>query len=243
MNGATFMNGPAFINGPTFIDSGLMKLARKMEQRMERLVEGLSATVFRGRIHPIEVADRLIRHIDRTVDTGSSDPTAPNTYVIRVSPSELPDELDIAALQDELALVVTETASDRGWRLGGPVSVTVTADSTVGRGVIEIDHSSQPGQLAPWAQLIDTRQGRLFDVADNRALIGRAPDSDIVLSEAMVSRHHAVVFRARGGAWLTDLGSANGTQLNGVAIGEQPVPVTTGDAVTFGPATFTFKAR
>ena len=46
--------------------------------------------------------------------------------------------------------------------------------------------------------------------------IGRAPDSDVVVADLRVSRHHAELRRRRGGAWeIIDLGSHNGTFLNG----------------------------
>ena len=53
-----------------------------------------------------------------------------------------------------------------------------------------------------------------FSLVDNRNLIGRADDCDIVLAEPEVSRHHAVVFREGGSLWVADLHSANGTTVN-----------------------------
>ena len=38
-----------------------MGLARNLERRLEKLVDGLSATVFRGRMHPVDLANRLVR--------------------------------------------------------------------------------------------------------------------------------------------------------------------------------------
>jgi len=45
--------------------------------------------------------------------------------------------------------------------------------------------------------------------------IGRAVDNDIRLSNTLVSRHHCRIEIGEEGAWITDLGSSNGTQVNG----------------------------
>ena len=50
-------------------------------------------------------------------------------------------------------------------------------------------------------------------------LIGRNPTCDVVLSGAAVSRHHARL-KFRDGAWvIQDLGSTNGTIVNGIEVG------------------------
>ena len=63
--------------------------------------------------------------------------------------------------------------------------------------------------------------------------IGRALDCDCVLADPTVSRRHARL-RRRGGRWLlTDLGSTNGTRLNGWRLAEE-VELRAGDRVSFG---------
>jgi len=54
-----------------------------------------------------------------------------------------------------------------------------------------------------------------YPLDGERVKIGRSPDNDLVLAHARVSRHHAVIER-RGRGWrVRDLGSSNGTRLNG----------------------------
>jgi pSer/pThr/pTyr-binding forkhead associated (FHA) protein len=67
--------------------------------------------------------------------------------------------------------------------------------------------------------------------------IGRERDCDLLIEDLTVSRMHARLERAADGWLLTDLGSTNGTRLNGWRIRE-PVRVRTGDRVAFGSAVF-----
>ncbi|WP_282692425.1 FHA domain-containing protein [Streptomyces sp. CC208A] len=68
--------------------------------------------------------------------------------------------------------------------------------------------------------------------------IGRAPDNDVVVADLVVSRHHAeLVARPDGTYWIHDLGSHNGTFLNGRPVVE-PVRVTADDIVGIGRSAF-----
>ena len=63
--------------------------------------------------------------------------------------------------------------------------------------------------------------------------IGRASSNTVVLDDDYVSSQHSLITR-RGGLWqLEDLGSRNGTLLNGVALTETAV-ITPGDLITIG---------
>ncbi|HTA01722.1 MAG TPA: DUF1707 and FHA domain-containing protein [Streptosporangiaceae bacterium] len=79
--------------------------------------------------------------------------------------------------------------------------------------------------------------------AQRRFTIGREPDCDMTLTEETVSRWHASLERATAGGWLlADLGSTNGTRLNGWRV-TSPIPVRPGDMVSFGAATFVLSER
>jgi hypothetical protein len=70
-----------------------------------------------------------------------------------------------------------------------------------------------------------------------RFTIGRTRDCDLCLTDLSVSRMHALLVRREDGWVLSDLGSHNGTRLNGWLIRE-PVPVHAGDRVEFGSMAF-----
>ena len=70
-----------------------------------------------------------------------------------------------------------------------------------------------------------------------RFTIGRTRDCDLCLTDLSVSRMHALLVRREDGWVLSDLGSHNGTRLNGWLVRE-PVQVRPGDRVEFGSMAF-----
>lgn len=68
--------------------------------------------------------------------------------------------------------------------------------------------------------------------------IGRDPTCTIRLDSPYVSRQHARVERRADGLTLVDLGSRNGSLLNGRRV-EHPVPLGVGDVITIGDVTIT----
>ena len=70
-----------------------------------------------------------------------------------------------------------------------------------------------------------------------RFTIGRTRECDLCLTDLSVSRMHALLVRRDDGWVLSDLGSHNGTRLNGWLVRE-PVPVRAGDRVEFGSMAF-----
>ena len=72
--------------------------------------------------------------------------------------------------------------------------------------------------------------------------IGRGPNCDCLLAEESVSRRHAEL-RRDGERWfIRDLGSRNGTRVNGMRVIEE-VEVRPGDRITLGEATYRLSAR
>ena len=86
-------------------------------------------------------------------------------------------------------------------------------------------------------QLIKVDSGEVFALGLEPVSIGRHGSNDIILADQQVSRHHAEI-AMQGGQWvLRDLGSANGTYLNGRRI-EKPHILSPGDTIRLGRSTF-----
>lgn len=219
-----------------------MNLARGIEKRLENLVDGVSASVFRGRMHPVTIAGRLVRQLDFLAQDGPAGTEIPNDITVVLNPADLDPALDLEELQNELAAVVEAAAADHAWRLVGPVEVYVETSPEVPTGILQCAGSSVPSQMPPWGQLIAEDGSAVVPLSMNRILIGRALDCDIRFSNSEVSRHHTTVVRTGSTVEITDLGSANGTWINGDRISDRPVTILPGDHVALGGLPFTYRS-
>src|SRR5579872_5018705 len=77
-----------------------------------------------------------------------------------------------------------------------------------------------------------------FAVGGEPATIGRSPQENLFIDNPAVSFHHARVYSQAGVYYVEDLGSLNGTFLNGVRITQ--APLTYGDVITVGKHTVRF---
>jgi hypothetical protein len=83
------------------------------------------------------------------------------------------------------------------------------------------------------------RAGSAYDLADG-ALLGRGGDVDIHLEDGFASARHARLSPQGGVVVLEDLGSTNGTYLNGEPL-RGPQPLHVGDRIRIGDTEFTFE--
>jgi len=81
--------------------------------------------------------------------------------------------------------------------------------------------------------------GREFPLPGDRAVIGRDPDVDVSLRSKAVSRHHAQIWCVHGDYFVEDLGSTNGTFLNGKRL-ERRMPLAAQDKLRVGEFTLEF---
>ena len=120
-----------------------------------------------------------------------------------------------------------------------PASASATPNTVVfaaGAG----NAAPQPAQNAVRARLVDTTNGRTYALATARLLVGRESSCDIVLPDINASRTHAEIRFEPQGVWsITDLGSTNGTHVNGHEISSQTLRP--GDRLTIGMTNLVFQ--
>lgn len=92
------------------------------------------------------------------------------------------------------------------------------------------------GLMAPTVRLLVVRgeiSERSFEFSLKRAIVGRGPDCDIVLSHASVSRRHAEFYWEHGRLWIQDLNSRSGVSVNHQRI-SGPAPLKEHDRIDLG---------
>ncbi|HKW72404.1 MAG TPA: prolyl oligopeptidase family serine peptidase, partial [Candidatus Dormibacteraeota bacterium] len=80
--------------------------------------------------------------------------------------------------------------------------------------------------------------GRIVALPSQMVSIGRAPDNDVVVGDPATSGHHGRIDVRSGSFWISDLGSTNGTLVNGEAVIEKEL--TDGDMIAIGQNTLRF---
>ena len=119
-----------------------------------------------------------------------------------------------------------------------PAGAPVAADTVVFAGGAA-QASPVPNQAAVRASLIDTTNNRTYSLASARLLMGRESKNDIVVHDINASRTHAELRFEPQGVWtITDLGSTNGTLVNGAEIATHPLRE--GDRITIGMTNYVF---
>jgi pSer/pThr/pTyr-binding forkhead associated (FHA) protein len=83
--------------------------------------------------------------------------------------------------------------------------------------------------------------GRTHALEGGKVVLGRSKDSDLQVEDANVSRRHAELRREGPAWWLVDLGSTNGTELNGKRV--QRAKLNDGDTITLGATDVVFDKR
>ncbi|WNG46419.1 FHA domain-containing protein [Archangium minus] len=81
--------------------------------------------------------------------------------------------------------------------------------------------------------------GQEFGLEDGEYVVGRANDNPICIPDTSVSRRHVLIRRVGGGWAASDLGSGNGTLLNGEPLTDE-MPLSHGDTLTLGDTELTF---
>jgi hypothetical protein len=215
---------------------------QQFEQRLERLVEGAFAKAFRSGLQPVEIARRLTREMDLQRTVGPRGVIAPNVFEVALAPNDIERFESFAdALVGELADAAREHARTERYNFVGPVEVALKADQNVNPGscVITSEVKGGPGG-GPTASLV-LPDGRRVTMDDGPLTIGRLPECSVAVEDTNVSRRHAEVRRDGPDVVVVDLGSTNGTRVNGAQVRTRRL--NDGDEITVGRTSLRFEVR
>lgn len=236
-----------------------MGILREFEHRLESIVEGFFARVLPGGgVQPIELGKRMVRAMaeDQT-QAVSGQIFVPNVFRIRLADKDHERLEQIGSqLRKELVAVAKRAAASERWEYAGPVEVALTVDQSLRRGTFEVDASYKEGtrpektggahtQLIEMSLAADAevvllgKAPQTWPLSKPTLILGRSDANDIVLLDHGVSRRHAEI-RKEGDEWvILDLGSTNGTEINGARVNRHRLEH--GDRLTLGESHLEFR--
>ena len=217
---------------------------QSFEDGLGRMVEGVFSRAFKSNVRPIEIGRRLIKEIDsnRTVDMKGRR-VVPNQFVVRLAADDQAALADIeSALVTELSEAVKEYCADENYHLRGPVVVTIEIDQSVSTGRIEVDSSVRKAGASEIVAKVTLPDDRKITLGKDTLIIGRLAECDIAFDDSNVSRRHAEIKALVGGYAVNDLGSTNGTKVNGVTITFERA-LRDGDIISVGSHSIRYEAQ
>ncbi|MBT8224949.1 MAG: DUF3662 and FHA domain-containing protein [Dactylosporangium sp.] len=246
-----------------------VSVLQRFEKRLEGLVEGAFAKVFKGVVHPVEILNAMQREAEahKAILAGGRT-LVPNRYVIDLSPYDHSRLAPYAAaLAQELAQSQAEFIGEQGWTVYGDVIVEIERGEGLDTGMFRVtaevytggDVAPQPAYDAPQSyqqpyeadgyaaprggpgrniRLVGN-DGRNYPLPIGSMVIGRGDQANLRLPDVGISRRHARLDHDGNQVVLTDLGSTNGTLVNGQRV--SAVALNPGDMIQLGTTTLTFR--
>lgn len=192
-----------------------MGLLDNFEKGLERVVNGAFARTFKSGLQPVELAAALRREMDTTAAIVSRDRIlVPNEFSLRMSANDHARMQKLGpTLVDELTTLVTEHAKKQNYRFSGAIVIGFANDPTLSDGMVEVDSRSVKGTIA-LTPVLDI-DGTRHTLTKSRTVIGRGSEADITVDDAGISRKHVEIRWDGARAQVHDLGSTNGSKLDG----------------------------
>ena len=215
------------------------------------------ARAYGSAIRPINLGRELLGLIDSMDKSGPINPD----FVVNLNAKDYAAFADIEKhLTRELAEAATQFAEKNDLKHSAPISVILRVDDAIKVGDFSIINESQPERtsdvlatqknsiamqpVVATAPLIEAvlvmQNGERIVLETDSLKIGRQATCRIVFNDSNVSREHAQMRRTADGWKLLDLGSTNGTKINGVKITEEQLLVN-GDELSFGTSSAKFE--
>ena len=225
-----------------------MGLLDNFEKKLDRMVNGAFAKAFKSEVQPVEIAAGLQRELDdRATIVSRARTVVPNVFVVELSHADFERLAAFeSTVNEELAGLVREYAQQQRYAFVGAAEVHLAEDESLGTGVFRIRSEVRPGPNDEPAVAVDVSgephlevEGMTYPLGAVTRL-GRGTDVDIRIDDPGVSRHHAEIVLGTD-VTLRDLGSTNGTLVNGRMV--TSAQLVDGALIQLGSTTLTYRAR
>lgn len=197
-----------------------MGLLDNVEKGLERIVNGAFAKAFRSGLQPVEITAALKRELDTKAAVVARDRVlVPNRFVVRLASDDYQRMHAMGpALTDELMALVQKHAKSQQYQFAGGLSIRLQEDPGLTAGVLQVDSNTEQGEIS-WTPVLDLGTQRVT-LKPGRLVIGRGSEADVTIDDSGASRKHAMVEWDGQRARVRDLGSTNGTLLDGAPVSE-----------------------
>jgi hypothetical protein len=196
-----------------------MGLLDNFEQRLERVVNGAFSKTFRSGVQPLEVTAALRRELDVKAAVVARDRIlVPNDFRVLLSAKDFANLDGMgAALVDELRQQVKNHAAAQSYAFAGSVRIALEQSDELSVGIIRIESSHVREEDVTWTPVVEIG-GAQHTLKRGRTIIGRGSDADITVQDTGTSRRHVEILWDGQHAQATDLGSTNGSKLDGAPL-------------------------
>lgn len=219
-----------------------MGVLDRFEKGVERALSNTFAKAFKTELKAVDLASAVRKEMDdRTAALSRGRTVVPNTFTIELSPSDMATIADWGedVLAQELTDAATDHAAEQGYVFVGPVEVDFEEVEDLEAGRFRVRSSSRRGSVAPATTSRASRRHPILDIDGQRYLltgpvtvIGRGSEADIIVDDSGVSRRHLEIQVTPDGVIATDLGSTNGTFVEGHHV--TAATLVDGNTVTIG---------
>lgn len=221
-----------------------MSFLERFERACADFIERAFAKTFPSDLEPAQIARKLVSTMEAHTSEDGGRLRAPGVYAVHVNPADFERLREHA---DYLERAWADLLRDLAGRVGvafveGDVRVTMSALASVPLSAIAIEMPHAPAARSRFRlRMIEgVPIGGVYAV-QGTARVGRGEGGEIVLSDPSASREHAIVDVRGARAFVRDLGSTNGTFVNGLRVEKQPLR--DGDELRFGNTRMRFEAR
>lgn len=216
-----------------------MGFLENFEKGLERIVTGAFSKTFKSELQPIEIASAIRAEMDSKASILSRDRIlAPNTFVVRLSALDFGRMRALgSALVSELTELTSKHALKQGFQFGAALDIRLVEDGSLPLGQVSVSSSTEEISVT-WQPALEVG-GRRYVLTSARTSVGRDASADIQIDDSGLSRKHFEIVWDGSSAGVRDLGSTNGTKLNGAGVAESPLSAE--DVILAGRSSFVFK--